>query len=340
MRVVVLAGGYSPEREVSFSSGALITNALIENGHEVMLLDLYLGNENKDFPAVYTKEAVYSYQVQVAEPDLDKLKKLSSNGELIGPSVIELCQQADVVFIALHGSMGENGQLQAVFDLYNINYTGSVYIGCLLSMDKDIAKKLMRQNNILTPPGITAYKNVACNLENVTFPCVVKPCSNGSSIGVSFAENEAELKVAMDNAFKYEDKILIEQKIVGREFSAGILDNQALPIIEIIPKEGFYDYKNKYQKGASDEICPAAIEPELSAKIQSEALKIHHTLNLGFYSRMDFILDESDNCYWLEANSLPGMTQTSLLPQEAAAAGIDYNMLCEKICNAAVRNRA
>ncbi len=337
MRVIVLAGGYSSERDVSFSSGALIANALIENGHEVMLLDLYLGIENKDFPPEYTKKAAYSYQIRAAEPDLDSLKRASDRKELIGKGVIELCQQADVVFIALHGSIGENGQLQAVLDVYNINYTGSGYIGCLLAMDKDIAKKLMKENNILTSSWITVHKNMEYNLEKLAFPCVVKPCSNGSSIGVSFADNAAELKNSMNNAFKYEDKILIEQRIIGRELAVGVLDNEALPIIEIIPKEGFYDYKNKYQKGAADEVCPAMIDPQLTAKIQSEALRIHHTLNLGFYSRMDFILDKNNNFYCLEANALPGMTQTSLLPQEASAVGIDYNMLCEKICNAAIQ---
>jgi len=158
MRVVVLAGGYSSERYVSFSSGALIANALIENGHEVMLLDLYLGNENKDFPIEYTKKATYSYQIQEAEPNLDNLKKFSNRKELIGKGVIELCQETDVVFLALHGSIGENGQLQALFDLYNISYTGSSYIGCLLAMEKDISKKLMKENNILTPQWVIAQK--------------------------------------------------------------------------------------------------------------------------------------------------------------------------------------
>lgn len=336
MRVIVLAGGYSSERNVSFSSGALIANALIENGHEVMVLDLYLGNENKDFPAEYTRKAKYIYQIKETEPNLEALKRVSKRKEIIGEGVLELCQEADVVFLALHGSIGENGQLQALFDLYKIKYTGTNYTGCLLAMEKDISKKLMKENNILTPKWLTANKNTNYGFENVVFPCVVKPCSNGSSIGVSFANNEIELQDAINSAFKYENKILIEQKIVGRELSVGILDGKALPIIEIIPKNGFYDYKNKYQKGGADEICPAVLDFQLTLNIQNEALKVHSTLNLGFYSRIDFILDEENMFYCLEANALPGMTQTSLLPQEALTIGIDFNMLCERICNSAI----
>lgn len=338
MKVIVLAGGYSTERNVSFSSGTLIANALIENGHEVMLLDLYLGISNPNFPAQYTKNAKYTYEILETEPDLEALKAESNRQELLGEGVLDLCREADVVFLALHGSVGENGQLQALFDLYGINYTGSGYIGCLLSMEKDISKRLMKQSDISTPNWITVFRDKEYNKKAVSFPCVVKPCSNGSSIGVSFADNEDELSEAIDSAFRYEDKIIVEQKITGREFSVGILDNKALPIIEIVPKTGFYDYKNKYQKGCTDEICPARLDNELTEKIQNEALKVHRILNLGFYSRVDFLLDENNDFYCLEANALPGMTPTSLLPQEASSVGIGYNALCEKICNSA-KNR-
>ncbi len=338
MRVIVLAGGYSTERNVSFSSGTLIANALIENGHEVMLLDLYLGTDNTDFPAQYTKIPEYTYKINEAEPDLEALRAASNKQDLIGKGVLDLCREADVVFLALHGSIGENGQLQALFDLHNVNYTGSGYIGCLLSMEKDISKRLMKQNNIATPSWITVLKDKEYSKKSISFPCVVKPCSNGSSIGVSFAENETELADAIDSAFKYEDKIVVEKKIIGREFSVGILDGKALPIIEIVPKTGFYDYKNKYQQGCTEEICPAPLGKELTERIQNEALKVHEALNLGFYSRIDFLLDENNDFYCLEANALPGMTPTSLLPQEALSVGIDYNSLCEKICNSAKNN--
>lgn len=338
MRVIVLAGGYSTERNVSFSSGALIANALIENGHEVMLLDLYLGINNPDFPAEYTKNAKYTYEIHEAEPDLEALKADSNQKELLGEGVLELCREADVVFLALHGSIGENGQLQALFDLYKINYTGSGYIGCLLAMEKDISKKLMVQNGIATPDWITVFRNIEFGSKSVPFPCVVKPCSNGSSIGVSFADNETELTEAINGALKYEDKIIIEKKITGREFSVGILDGKALPIIEIVPKAGFYDYKNKYQQGCTEEICPAPLDKDLTERIQNEALKVHRTLNLGFYSRVDFLLDENNDFYRLEANALPGMTPTSLLPQEASSIGIGYNSLCEMICSSAKSN--
>lgn len=338
MKIIVLAGGYSTERNVSFSSGALIANALIENGHEVMMLDLYLGINNKDFPAEYSESADYKYQIHESEPDLEALKKLSGRQELIGEGVLELCQKADVVFIALHGSIGENGQLQSIFDVYNINYTGSGYIGCLLSMEKDISKKLMKESGILTAPWKVVHKGRECDISKIKFPCVVKPCSNGSSIGVSFADSETELRAAMNSAFKYEDKIIVEQKISGREFSVGILNGKALPIIEIVPKTGFYDYKNKYQQGCTEEICPAELDADITEKIQNAALAVHKILHLGFYSRIDFILDESGSFYCLEANALPGMTPTSLLPREAQKAGIGYNALCEQICNSSNKN--
>jgi D-alanine-D-alanine ligase len=341
MRIVVLAGGLSTERDVSLSSGALIANALIENGHDVLLLDLYLGTQidTGDLPFLnrsFLKR--YHYEVPSVEPDLEKLKLESGNGEkIIGEKVIETCQNADIVFLALHGSIGENGQLQALLDSYKIRYTGTGYIGSLLAMDKDISKQLMSNNKILTPHWmmINVREENPSFLRDIKYPCVIKPCSNGSSVGVTMVENLTELEKAIRYAGEYEDNILIEDKISGREFSVGILDGKALPVIEIIPKTGFYDYQNKYQSGLTEEICPANIAANISGLIQSTALAVHKTLRLGYYSRVDFILDEKNNLYCLEANTLPGMTPTSLLPQEANVVGISYNELCEKIAQAA-----
>lgn len=333
MKIIVLSGGYSTERNVSFSSGVLVSNALIENGHEVMLLDLFLGVHNKDFPPKYRSEPTYNYSFPEKEPDLEELKNSSGMDGLIENSVLELCKKADVVFLALHGSIGENGKLQAILEINNILYTGSSYIGCLLAMDKDISKELFKANNILTPKGFVLEKGASETPNDIQFPCVIKPCSNGSSVGVSIVDCEDDFTVALKKAFSYEDKVLIEQCIIGREISVGILGDNALPIIEIVPKSGFYDYQNKYQQGFADEICPAIIEKDLSDYIKSEALRVHNTLRLGYYSRVDFIIEQGSNKpYCLEANALPGMTPTSLLPQEAAAVGIDYNSLCEKIC--------
>ncbi len=334
MKIIVLAGGLSPERDVSLSSGALISNALIENGHDVMLLDLFLGTDNKEIEPVYRNiksNQKFIYKIPEKEPDLSALKSsVDFKGE-IGRGVIELCKEADKVFLALHGAAGENGQIQALFDLNEISYTGSGYAGCLLAMDKDISKRVMRDSSILTADWKYIDLNENNDFSDLDYPCVVKPCSSGSSIGVTVVENEKQLLNAIDYAEKYENHILIEDKIEGREFSVGILDSKALPVIEIKPVSGFYDYKNKYQQGMTEEICPAEIDDNTKALLQGIAEKVHKALRLGYYSRIDFIVDKNNNAYCLEANTLPGMTPLSLLPQEALAAGISYNELCGKI---------
>lgn len=276
----------------------------------------------------------YSYVIPSSEPDLEKLRRESGMGSaLIGKNVIDICLASDVVFIALHGSSGENGQLQAVFDSYGIKYTGSGYIGCLLAMDKDISKKLMVQDNIKTARWNT-YNLAGENppdFSDVKYPCVVKPCSCGSSVGISIINDHNELNAAINAVRIYEDTVLIEDKINGREFSIGVLGGKALPPIEIIPKSGFYDYKNKYQSEMTHEICPADITPEVDSLLRESALRVHKALRLGYYSRIDFILDSEGTPWCLEANTLPGMTPTSLLPQEAKAEGIAYKELCECI---------
>lgn len=331
MKIIVLAGGLSPERDVSLTSGSLIANSLIKSGYDVMLLDLYLGVNNKKIPALYKNnksKELYSYTISQKEPNLEELQKTNQNKDiLIGEGVLELCKQADIVFMALHGGVGENGKLQALFDIYNINYTGTGYEGSLLAMNKNLSKQIMIQNDILTAP----FKIVKDTKEKIEFPCVVKPISCGSSVGISIVNNEKELKQAIKEAKKWENEILIEKYIKGREFSVGILNNKTLPIIEIKPKDGFYDYENKYQSGKTIEICPAEITEEKWQLINSLALKVHKTLKLGYYSRIDFILDEKGKAYCLEANTLPGMTPTSLLPQEAKAIGMSYDELCEEI---------
>lgn len=337
MKIIVLAGGLSPERDVSISSGSLIANALMENGHDVMLLDLFLGTNNKEIEPIYrnkNSQYKFSYIVPENEPDLAAIKtSVCPDSDFIGKGVVELCKEADVVFMGLHGSVGENGQLQAAFDLYGIHYTGTGYIGSLLAMDKDISKKLMRENGILTADWKYIKLSEQIDFDDIKYPCVVKPCSCGSSVGVTIVENKKQLNKAIDSAKKYEESIVIEDKIVGREFSVGILNGKALPVIEIKPLYGFYDYKNKYQKGLTEEICPANISREICQLLQNNALAVHNLLRLGFYSRVDFILDADNNAFCLEANTLPGMTPTSLLPQEALAEGISYNDLCNRIVN-------
>jgi len=337
MNIAVLAGGYSPERDVSLTSGSLIANALIEEGHNVCLADVYLGIDeallNEKTP--FNREKKEVYRVKNAVPDLKALKEQSGNGEaLIGRGIIELCRAADVVFLALHGSMGENGQLQATFDNYGIRYTGSGYVGSLLAMDKDISKKIFLDAGVRTPEWLyTSASECKIELveEKIGYPCVVKPCSCGSSVGISIVDNRNELEKALSLAKEYEDRLLIEKKIEGRELTVGILDGEVLPMIEIIPTEGFYDYQNKYQAGKTVEICPAPIDEDIRLALAEQTRLAFSALRLKGYSRFDYIVDAEGNPWCLEANTLPGMTPTSLLPQMAAEAGITYGQLCSRI---------
>ena len=337
MNIVVLAGGLSTERNVSLTTGAKVQNALVKNGHHAILADVFMGYKLAGTVEDEFKNATKGAHIEkISEvvPDIEAVKKArGTNPDIFfGENIIELCSYADVVFMALHGENGENGRLQAAFDLLDIKYTGSGYLGCAVSMHKNLTKQIFKAFGVPTPEGKMITKG-----EKVSFSdfggkkVVVKTCCGGSSIGVYIAENEKEFDDAVKNAFMLEDELLVEEYIKGREFSVGVLGNTALPAIEIIPKEGFYNYKNKYQADATIEICPAEITKEQSDKMLSAAVKAFNALGLKGYARMDFLLDGNDNVYCLEANSLPGMTPTSLLPQEAAAVGISYDELCEKI---------
>ena len=345
MNIVVLAGGLSPERDVSLVSGSLIANALVQNGHKVCLCDVYMGIDyDGDISELFTDKSDHSYKIASTEPDLEAVKASNGGREaLIGVNVLDICAYADVVFLALHGAMGENGSLQATLDNFGIKcYTGSGFAGSLLAMDKAVSKQLMTQNSIPNAEGIiydTDVDTIDRVGREVGYPCVVKPANCGSSVGVSIVADEAELTAALDYAKKYENKIVIEKKIEGREFSVAVLDGVALPPIEIIPVNGWYDYKNKYQ-GTTKEVTPAEITEAQTKRISELALSVHNSLCLGGYSRVDFLLDREDGeFYCLEANTLPGMTPNSLMPQEAAAAGISYNELCEKIVELAYNKR-
>lgn len=343
MNIAVLAGGYSPERDVSLTSGSLIANALIGEGHSVCLADVYLGIKDEELneKTPFNRELKPVHKVDHNVPDLAALKEQSGNGEaLIGRGIIELCRAADVVFLALHGAMGENGQLQATLDNYGIKYTGSGYVGSLLAMDKDISKKMFVGAGVRTPEWLyfkAQDGDIALIEEKIGYPCVVKPCSCGSSVGISIVDDRAGLEIALAEAEKYEDSILVEKKIEGRELTVGILDGEVLPSIEIIPTEGFYDYKNKYQAGKTIEICPAPISDEIKSALEEQTRRAFEALRLSGYSRFDYIVDENGDPWCLEANTLPGMTPTSLLPQMAAAMGMTYGGLCSKIVELALK---
>ena len=349
MKVVVLAGGISTERDVSLSSGTMIYHALKKRGYEAIILDVYLGyewedqEEEKDCTRVFTKKKDWAEKIgAIAEtnPNIEQIKALRPDGDknFFGPNVIRLCQQADVVFMALHGENGENGKIQACFDLMGITYTGTDYVSSALAMDKGLSKELFVLNKIPTPKGFRMKKEEwQRGGEAPLLPCVVKTCCGGSSVGVSIVRKNEEYEKALLDAFLYGDEVVVEQYIEGREFSVGVMDGKALPIIEIAPLVGFYDYKNKYQAGSTVETCPAYLPEEKSSEMQGYAEAAFKALGLRNYARMDFMMGKEGDIYCLEANTLPGMTPTSLLPREAAAVGMDFESPCEEILKTALR---
>lgn len=341
MKIIVLAGGLSTERDVSLTSGAGICRTLLEKGHQAFLLDVFMGfpydsdrlNEVFDLPGHGLEIAD---GIKTTEPDLAAIKasRPDQSDCFLGPNVIELCRMADIVFMGLHGDVGENGKLQATFDILGIKYTGPGYLGSALAMDKTCTKQIFKMCGIPAPGGTwlrSTDKNRSLTALSMSLPVVVKPCSGGSSIGVYIAHTEEEYDKAIEESFRYENELIIEPYIKGREFAVGVIDGQALPVIEIIPKSGFFDYANKYQADCTAEICPAEIDDFTASRMQRAAEKAFTALKLDIYSRADFLLDEGGNIYCLEMNSLPGMTAASLLPKEAKAAGIEYGDLCELI---------
>lgn len=334
MKVVVLAGGTSTERDVSLSTGSMIYRALKKNGHQAILLDVYLGYGGET-EGIFERDADWAAQIGgIAEenPDLEAVKAMRSDGgqSFFGPNVLSLCQSADVVFMALHGANGEDGKIQACFELMGIPYTGTDFVSSAMAMDKGITKDIFKAHNIPTPAGIRLYQGEQ-ETERVPYPCIVKACCGGSSVGVCIAHNDAEYEDAKKEAFRYDREVIVEQYIEGREFSVGVMDGKALPVIEIAPKQGFYDYKNKYQAGSTVETCPAELPADKTREMQDIAERVFRALRMKNYARMDFMMGKDGSLYCLEANTLPGMTPTSLLPQEAAAIGISFEELCERI---------
>ena len=335
MKIVVLAGGTSTERTVSITSGTGICKALRQKGHQAILVDIFCGIENVDrenpFPSEYDVDAASEY-MSAFNDRIEQMKK--ERRSFFGPNVLKLCEAADIVFLGLHGANGEDGKLQGAFDLMGIPYTGTGYLSSAMAMDKGITKQMFLMNNVPTPRGVSMVKEeMTTDLKalEMEFPVVVKTCCGGSSVGVYIVNDQAEYEQALKDAYSYENEVVVEEYIKGREFSVAVVDGKAYPIIEIAPLQGFYDYKNKYQAGSTIETCPAEISPELTEKMQHYAEQVAQVLGLDTYSRTDFLLDEKENIYCLEANTLPGMTPTSLLPQEAQVVGVNFNELCEKL---------
>ena len=343
MKIVVLAGGLSPERNVSLSTGAMVTQALRDLGHRAGLVDLYFGVEAAE-EAFFDAPVPESFKkVSREAPDLEQVRRSrpGDSRSMFGPHVLELCQMAELVFLALHGACGEDGKVQATLELMGIPYTGAGYLGSAIAMDKDLTKRLVE--GVVSTPGWKTVEYTAADIDGLVktarLPLVVKPVASGSSIGVSIAHTAEELRKALTDGLELGGRTVLEEYVKGREIQVGILEDKALPSIEIIPKEGFYDYANKYQPGAALEVCPAEIPAQIEEKLRAAALRVYETLGLSVYSRADFIVTSDGEPWFLEINTLPGMTPTSLLPQEAAAVGINYQQLCQRIVEASLEAR-
>ena len=327
MKVAVVFGGTSMERDVSVATGAQVIQALKTRGHEVLAVDSQRGRLS-----AAEENQLLSEQIAPAPPE--RLEATSGF-----PAVVEAVDATtvDVVFLALHGGSGEDGTVQAVLDMAGLPYTGSGHLASALAMDKDIAKRLFLAAGVPTPQWLMAPVTAERVAARVGFPCIVKPNQQGSTVGLSLVREPLELAAAVTEAEAFDTEVMVEAYIPGRELTVGILAGEPLPVGEIIPQTGeIFDYEAKYQAGGADEIFPADISAAEARAIQALALKAHEALKLSGYSRVDFRFDPQGNFWCLEANTLPGLSAASLLPRAAAAAGIDFPELCERICGLAL----
>ncbi|OQX20065.1 MAG: D-alanine--D-alanine ligase [Desulfobulbaceae bacterium A2] len=308
LRLALLAGGTSGEREVSLAGAAGVEQVLDPGRYEVRRYD----------------------------PATDLARLAAEAGEI------------DVAFILLHGPMGEDGTIQGFLDLLGIPYQGSGVLGSALAMDKHLAKTLYRLHGLPVAPWILVESGgpieAAEICRQLRLPLVVKPASQGSSLGMSVVRREADLPVALSKALALDSRVLVEEFVRGREITVGVLGNAelvALPLVEIIPGEQyeFFDYEAKYKQGASREICPAPVAPEVVERAQSYGIEAHRALRLRGYSRTDMILGDGGELVLLETNTIPGMTPTSLLPQAARAHGLEFAALLDRLIELALEGR-
>ena len=331
MRIAVLLGGTSAEREVSLASGLGIVKALRERNHEVWTIDTARGFIPPEDEGQLLPDGVHAAPPENTDATLSPMD--------LGN--VQQLRDAEVAFLALHGGAGEDGTIQALLELVGVPYTGSGPLGSGIAMDKDITKRLLRDSQVPTLPWRVArapdFAYDSDTIEDlIGFPLIVKPSKQGSSVGMTVVTEAGQLHGAVQEASRYDTEVMIERFARGRELTVGILGDQALPPVEIRPKKGIYDYHSKYTPGMTEYFCPAPLEEEVTAQIQAYALRAFRVLKLRGYARIDFIMAK-EQLWCLEANTLPGMTATSLLPKAAAAVGITYPDLCERIVQLAVR---
>lgn len=339
MKIVVLAGGTSTERDVSIVTSVNVCKALRKLGHEANIIDVFFGSDNFAYPTEFFTEEndldlLKDKLLKLSDKVADEIKtRKQEKGQFFGNNVIETCKTADVVFMGLHGENGENGKIQAAFDLLGIKYTGTGFVSSAISMDKELTKRIIMPEGVPMPKGVSLNRDEIeeNNKKELPIPCVVKPACGGSSVGVTICSTEEERQEAIKEAFKLEPKVLVEELIKGREFSVGVIDGKAVPVVEIIPRDGVYDYKNKYDPNGAQEICPADLPKDVACKMQKWAEKACEAVGINTYARVDEMIDTEGNIYCLEINTLPGMTPTSLLPKEALAMGMSYEDLVQKL---------
>jgi len=330
MRITVLMGGTSAERDVSLASGLRIADGLRQKGHEVVTLDTARGTLSlKDEKSLLAKGNV----VKREPPSQEELARMAADTLPQMTRALPSLKEADVVFLGLHGGYGEDGTIQALLDMAGIRYTGSGHLASALAMDKDLSKHLFRRAGVQTANWVMARRGETLEdqIGKLGLPIVVKPSKQGSTVGLSIVKRREDLNAAIAEAFRYDDEVMLEQFVAGREMTVGILGNEALPVGEIIPKHEIYDYECKYTPGMAEEVFPAQIPSDRTREAQDLARRAFQALKLRGYARIDFRMTEDGSFFCLEANTLPGMTNTSLIPQAAAAAGISFPDLCERI---------
>ncbi len=335
MKICVLTGGSSSEREVAFASATQIVTALRARGHLVTVADTTSGILD---PTAETRLLTSGVRTAPTLPDLDLLVARERNVLLGGLLTTPAIRDADVVFLALHGGRGEDGTIQNLLELAGVRYTGAGPLGSGIALDKDVSKRLFLEAEVPTAAWIMAPVTVAEVDLDLDWPVVVKPAREGSTVGLSVVHEASGLAAALELAARHDPQVMVEAFVPGRELTVGILGERALAVGEIIPRHELFDYECKYTPGMSQEIFPAQIPGGIAAEAREIALRAHQALNLRGYSRVDFRLTAEGGLFCLEVNTLPGMTATSLMPQSAAATGIDFETLCETICTLALED--
>ena len=326
MKITVLMGGTSSERNVSLASGIRIVHALRSKGHTVIALDPARGVID-----AAGEKKLSTGAVGTEPPSLESLSRVAEGAFLSDLTAMKEIAGADVVFLALHGGQGEDGTIQALLDMAKVRYTGSGHLSSALAMDKDLSKKLLRAADVKTADWLMAPAEIEEVEGMLGLPVVVKPSKQGSTVGLTVVKKREDLEPAVKEAFRYDDEVMIERFVPGRELTVGVLGDIAFPVGEIIPKHEIYDYECKYTPGMAEEVFPAKLSPAATTRVQQQAVDAFKALKLRGCARIDFRLTTEGEFYCLEANTLPGMTELSLIPQGAAAMGIGFPDLCERI---------